>query len=672
MDILAAEARLKALKETIRHHNARYYLLDAPDITDGEYDRLMIELAEIERQFPSLLTPDSPSQKVGAAPLGHFSAARHLSPMLSLGNAFSDEDIYQFFKKIKQSTEIPDDISFMMEPKLDGLAMNLIYEKGALARALTRGDGEVGEDVTANIKTIRTLPLVIPQRDDIPIPDVMEIRGEVCMEIEAFRALNCQRTEDGEMPFANPRNAAAGSLRQLDSSVTAKRPLIIFLYAIGHATDISPASQEESLKLLASWGFPVNPYVRKADGIDACVDYYRMMEEQRDSLPYEIDGVVLKVNDLTIQKKLGALSRSPRWAVACKFSPRQEVTQIEDIIVQVGRTGVLTPVAVLKPVFVGGVMVSRASLHNTSEIEKKDIMIGDTVLVHRAGDVIPEVAMVQKEKRTGQERPFVMPSQCPECGADVVRLEGEIASRCIGLACPAQIKERIRHFASRKGLDISGLGEKVIYQLVDKKMIHDPADLFHLTEEDFLQLERSGPKLAANIISALNAAKKTTMERLIYALGIRNVGEHVARILSQAYPSLEDLITATNEDLVAINDIGPEVANSITRFFKEPQNLQIIAKLKAAHMEWQSAVIPQVSSSSPLAGRSFVLTGTLEKMKREEAKRMILAQGGMVHSSVSPRTDFVIAGANAGSKLKKAESWQIKILTEEEFLEMVG
>ncbi|MDR2861278.1 MAG: NAD-dependent DNA ligase LigA, partial [Syntrophobacterales bacterium] len=649
MDITAAEARLNALREAIRHHNERYYLFDAPEITDGEYDRLLRELAEIERQFPSLLTPDSPTQKVGAAPLEHFSTVRHLSPMLSLGNAFSDDDIYQFSKRIKQLADITDNISFMMEPKLDGLALNLIYEKGVLARAVTRGDGDVGEDVTLNTRTIRTLPLTVPQQG-YPVPEVMEIRGEVCMEIEAFRRLNRQRLEAGEAPFANPRNAAAGSLRQLNPQVTDKRPLIIFLYAIGHITGLFPASQEESLKLLSSWGFPVNPHIRKVDGIDACIDYYHMMEGQRDSLPYEIDGVVVKVNDLAVQEKLGFLSRSPRWAIACKFPPRQELTKIEDIIVQVGRTGVLTPVAVLKPVSVGGVMVSRATLHNTSEIEKKDIMIGDTVLVHRAGDVIPEVAMVQKENRTGREQPFVMPSQCPECGADVIQIEDEAAHRCIGLACPAQIKERIRHFASKKGLDIDGLGEKVIQQMVAKKMIHDPADLFYLKKEDFLQLERLGSKSSDNLIAALNAAKKTTMEKLIYALGIRHVGEHVARIIARTYPSLEAVMAASRSDLLAIRDIGPEVADSIIRFFGEAQNLRIIAKLKAARMEW-SGNTAAAETSSPLAGHSFVFTGTLAKMKREEAKNMVLSQGGMVHSSVSQKTDFVVAGSDAGVKL---------------------
>jgi len=670
MDIVTAETRLKNLKEAIRYHNECYYMFDAPEITDGEYDRLLIELMEIERQFPSLLSADSPTQKIGAAPAERFPTVRHLSPMLSLSNAFSDDDIYQFLKRIKQFAVIADNISFIVEPKLDGLALNLIYEKGTLVRAVTRGDGDMGEDVTWNARTIRTLPLTIPQQDRFPVPDVMEIRGEVCIEIEAFRNLNRLRFEEGEAPFANPRNAAAGSLRQLNPQITAKRPLIIFLYAIGHTTNSFSTSQEENLNLLSSWGFPVNPLIRKLDGIDACVDYYHMMEGQRDSLPYEIDGVVVKVNDLAIQEKLGALSRSPRWALACKFPPRQELTKIEDIIVQVGRTGVLTPVAIMKPVLVGGVMVSRATLHNMSEIEKKDIMIGDTVLVHRAGDVIPEVAMVQKEKRTGQEQPFVMPSLCPECGADVIQLENEVARRCIGLACPAQIKERIIHFASKKGLGISGLGEKLIQQMVARKMIHDPADLFYLEEKDFLQLERSGHKSSRNLISSLNAAKKTTLEKLIYALGIRHVGEHVARIIVQSYPSLEAITTASKEDLVAIRDIGPEAADSITRFFQEPQNLQIITKLKGAEMEWPLSVTTAIST--PLAGRSFVFTGTLVKMRREEAKRMVLAQGGMVHSSVSQKTDFVVAGSDAGVKLERARSYETRILTEEEFLQMLA
>ena len=669
MDIIEAQERVAYLRKTILYHNERYYRFDAPEITDEEYDRLMVELDLLEKAYPSLISPDSPTQRVGAVPLEKFSTVRHLTPMLSLGNAFSDEEMLQFSDRIRRLRGLDEAFPFIVEPKLDGLAVNLIYQKGTLVQAATRGDGETGEDVTQNIKTIRSLPLSILELRGTPIPDVIEIRGEVCIAIDAFRKLNARRIEEGEPPFANPRNAAAGSLRQLDPRITARRPLIIYLYAIGQQSGLVLESQGEALQQLSQWGFPVNPYIEKADDISECIDYYHRMMEKRETLPYEIDGVVVKVDSFEIQSELGFVSRSPRWAIACKFPSRQETTVIEDIIVQVGRTGVLTPVAVLKPVSVGGVMVSRATLHNMNEIVKKDIMIGDTVVVQRAGDVIPEVVSVRKENRAGREKPFVMPSRCPECGSEVVQLEGEVAHRCIGLACPSQIKERIKHFASRSGMDIEGLGDKLVSQMVDKGVIKDPADLFHLKREDFLQLDRFGEKSTDNLISAIEKSKSAPLDRFIYSLGIRHVGEHVSRLLARKFKSLEAIEQAQESDLIQIRDIGTEVAGSIVSFFREPQNLHILSKLKSA------GLVPSDTSeqtSSPISGKSFVFTGSLKRLVRDEAKRLVLSKGGLVHSSISPKTDFVVAGEAAGSKLEKALAYHLNILTEEQFLEMIG
>ena len=669
-DIETVRKKIEALRQTICYHNERYYRFDAPEIPDAEYDRLMLELGELEKSYPSLLTTDSPTQRVGAAPLEKFSPVKHLTPMLSLANAFSDEEILQFDERIRRIGNLTEPFSYVLEPKLDGLAVNLIYEKGVLKQAATRGDGETGEDVTLNIKTIRSLPLTLNKSPDIPIPEIVEIRGEVCIEIEAFRKLNLRRIDEGETPFANPRNAAAGSLRQLDSRITAKRPLMIYVYAIGYLVEgLSINSQGEALQCLAGWGFPVNPLIETGCDIQDCIAYYHSMIERREELPYEIDGIVIKVDDFAIQTQLGYVSRSPRWAIACKFPSLQETTVVEDILVQVGRTGVLTPVAALKPVSVGGVIVSRATLHNLNEISKKDIRIGDTVVVQRAGDVIPEVVRVIFDQRTGNEKTFTMPTHCPECGSDVVQLEDEAAHRCIGLACPAQIKEKIRHFASRGAMDIEGLGDKLVAQLVEKQVIHDPSDLFYINKEDLLHLERMGDKSADNFLAAIEKAKSISLDKLIYALGIRHVGEHVSRILAREYPSLQELAQAQEEDLLRIRDIGPEVAGSITRFFSEPQNIKVLEKLQEAGISFQAAM---ADITSPVSGKSFVFTGTLQSLVRDEAKRLVLAKGGMIHSSISAKTDFVVAGEAAGSKLDKAISFNLTILTEEQFLTMIG
>jgi len=660
--------RIAYLRKTIQYHNERYYQQDNPEISDQEYDALMRELQELEEKYPESFSESSPTRRVGAAPLTKFASFRHPSPMLSLANAFSTEEILEFDKRVKKLAGA-DAISYVAEPKLDGLAVNLIYENGVLTQGATRGDGTTGEDVTQNLKTISSLPLKLRKTSDAAVPSFIEIRGEVYMEKEPFRKLNQRRLEEGEEPFANPRNAAAGSLRQLDSRITARRPLNVFLYQIGEAKGISVTSHWEALKLLKAWGFPVNPLIEKKSDIQACLQYYKSIGEKRASLPYEIDGIVLKVDDLALQKKLGNVSRNPRWALACKFPAAQATTVVEDIQVSVGRTGILTPVAVMRPVNVGGVTVSRATLHNEDEVLKKDIRIGDTVVIQRAGDVIPEVVKVVLEKRTGSEKKFKMPEKCPECGADVVRIDGEAAHRCVNISCPAQIKEHIRHFASRGAMDIEGLGEKVSAQLFDAGLIHDPADLYFLTKEQLLVLDRQAEKSAQNLIDAVAKSKNPPLDKFIYALGIRHVGERTAKLLADRFGSIENLSNATMEELTAVNEIGPEIASAILEFFHEQKNRDVMKKFARA------GVIPlkkEIDSSLPLAGRSFVFTGALQSMGRNEAKALVESLGGTILSGVTKNTSYVVVGDEPGSKLAKAKAAGIKILSEEEFLKLVG
>ena len=673
----AARDRIESLRARILHHNRRYYQLDNPEISDADYDLLLRELTDLEKAFPDLLTPDSPTQRIGAAPLDKFRPVTHLTPMLSLANAFSDEEIREFDQRCRRFLESDEPIRYVVEPKLDGLAVNLLYESGRLTVGSTRGDGAVGEDVTLNLRTIPAIPLVIPQtrkqhkpsESETPaVPEKIEIRGEVCMEREAFHNLNRRRTEQGEPPFANPRNAAAGSLRQLDSRITARRPLTLFCYAIGTVEGASFQTHDSVLQTLASWGFQVNPLIEPASDIEACIGYYHHIEQIRDELPYEIDGIVIKVDDLVLQERLGAVARSPRWAVACKFAAIQTQTVIDDIIIQVGRTGVLTPVAVMRPVRVGGVMVSRATLHNEDEIRRKDLRIGDTVIIQRAGDVIPEVVAVVESERTGAERPFVMPETCPECGSHVVRMEGEAAHRCIGIACPAQIREHIANFASRGALDIEGLGEKMVAQLVTTGLIHDPADLFLLTKEQLLGLERMAEKSASNLLEAIAGAKNPPLNRLIFALGIRHVGEQTAKRLAQTYGAFDAVIAATQEELQTVRDIGPEVAASIAGFFRERANLHVITKLRGAGVTPRDA--PR-TEAAPLAGKTFVFTGTLARMGRNEAKALVESLGGTVVSSVTKTTNYVVAGETAGSKLEKARQAGVAILDEEAFFKLI-
>jgi DNA ligase (NAD+) len=663
-----ASKRIGDLRKIIEYHNKRYYQQDDPEISDSEFDRLSRELQELELQYPDENIASSPTQRVGAAPLNKFAAFRHPSAMLSLANAFSNEEIIEFDKRIKRLGGV-DKISYVAEPKVDGLAVNLIYENGLFTRGATRGDGATGEDVTQNLKTISSLPLRMQSNRGKQIPSFIEIRGEVYIEREPFQKLNRHRINKGEEPFANPRNAAAGSLRQLDSKIAASRPLNIFFYGIGNVRGIDFSTHWEVLQALFGWGFPVNKLIEQAQDISTCIRYFEHIGAIRKSLPYEIDGIVLKVTDLALQNILGNVSRSPRWALACKFPAEQETTTIKKIEVQVGRMGTLTPVAIMEPVNVGGVMVSRATLHNEDEIRKKDIRVGDTVVIQRAGDVIPEVVKVVSSKGKNREEEFQMPAKCPKCDSDIVRLEGEVAYRCINLACPAQIKEHIAHFASRGAMDIEGLGEKVSAQLFDAKLITDPADLYFLTKEKLLELDRQAEKSAQNLIDSIKRSKNPPLDKFIYALGIRHVGERTAKLLAKHFGSMENLIAAKIEDLTAVNEIGPEIATSIVEFFHERKNIDVMRKFSKAGVKPQKK---EIAGNAPLQGKSFVFTGAMESMSRNEAKALVENLGGSIHSSVTKNTTYVVAGSDPGSKLNKAKSSGVKILSQEDFLKLIG
>ncbi len=669
MDQEAGRQRIEELRRKIDYHNRRYYQFDDPEITDAEYDGLLRDLIDLENRFPDAVTPDSPTQRVGAPPLERFSPVTHLTPMLSLANAFSEEEIRDFDERLRRMLDVSGTISYVAEPKIDGVAVSLIYEEGLLTVGSTRGDGITGEDVTLNLKTVRSVPLKLNEPSPVPVPGRIEIRGEVFIHLDAFRRLNNRKITAGDPPFANPRNAAAGSIRQLDSRVTGKRPLDMFGYGIGEYSGTRFKTHWEILQALRSWGFSINPEIRQAGDIEGCIAYYREMMDRRDHLTYEIDGLVIKVDSLDFQDRLGTSSRSPRWALACKFPATQETTVIEDIIVQVGRTGVLTPVAMMRPVRVRGVMVSRATLHNQDEIDRKDIRIGDTVIIERAGDVIPEIVKVVESHRTGAEKKFVLPEQCPACGSRVIRLEGEAAHRCIDLACPAQIRENMRHFVSRNGMDIEGLGEKLISQLLSTRTIEDPADLFFLTKEKLLPLERIADKSADNLLAAIDRAKCPALDKFFFSLGIRHVGEHVAGLLADKYDSAEALGDAPVEELLSIRGIGPEIAESIIKFFQEPANRRIMAKLKEAGVQPQ---IKREKRSTELAGKSFVFTGTLTRLTRNEARALVLNLGGEISDSVSRKTGYVVTGSDPGSKLQKARDLKIPVMDEEAFLKLVG
>ncbi len=668
MDNDSAAKRIHELRTVIEYHNRRYYQQDAPEISDAEYDRLMRELQDLEAMYPDDDLVSSPTQRVGADPLSKFSPFSHPQAMLSLANAFSSQEILDFDSRIRRLAK-QDQIDYVAEPKLDGLAVNLIYEDGLFQRGATRGDGFTGEDVTQNLKTISSMPLRIKQKGSRSVPEFIEVRGEVYIEKKPFAKLNRRREEDGEDPFANPRNAAAGSLRQLDPKVTARRPLNIFLYGIGTVRGIRFSSHWEILKTLADWGFPVNPLISQAQDISACIDYFEQIHSIRPGLPYEIDGVVIKVNNLSVQESLGNVSRSPRWALACKFPPEQATTIIREIVVQVGRTGTLTPVAIMEPVNVGGVMVSRATLHNEDEIIKKDIRLGDTVVIQRAGDVIPEIIKIVESKRNGQEKFFRMPSHCPQCGSEIVRVEGEAAHRCVNLSCPAQIKEHIRHFASRGAMDIEGLGEKVSAHLFDARLIHDPADLYFLTKEQLLGLDRQARKSSEKLLEAIARSKTPPLDKFIFALGIRHVGEQTAKILARHFGSMENLIKANIDDLTTLNEIGPEIAQSIVEFFSENKNRKVMEKF---HLAGVSPLAQDTVTDTTLKGKSFVFTGSLESMGRNEAKALVESRGGVVQSSVTGKTSYVVAGSEPGSKLDKARRQGISVISEKDFFKLIG
>ena len=665
MDRHNAKREIERLRREIEHHNWRYYVLDDPEISDARYDALMRGLAALEDRFPGLRAPDSPTQRVGAAPCEEFAQVRHGLPMLSLGNAMGEDEAREFDRKVKRFLGTPEgaNIEYVAEPKFDGLSVELVYEKGALVRGSTRGDGITGEDVTANLRTVPSVPLRLRGKAG-DIPQRLEVRGEVYIDLGDFEKLNREREKSGEPLFANPRNAAAGSLRQLDPSVTAGRPLKVFLYAPGRVEGWSFGSQWEFLRQLPEWGLRVDDHIRKCAGIDEAIAFHREMESGRDGLPYEIDGVVIKVNSYALQRDLGEVSRSPRWALAYKFPPQQETTRVIDIIAQVGRTGALTPVAVMDPVRVGGVEVKRATLHNQDEVDRKDVRVGDTVLIQRAGDVIPEVVKVIAGKRPPGTKPYRIPSKCPVCGAVVERLEGEAVARCTGISCPAQLEEKICHFASRSAMDIDGLGVKLVRRLVSTGRVKSVADLYHLTRDDLLSLDRMAEKSATNILEAIDRSRSATLERVVFALGIRHVGEHVARVLARSFGTMEKIGGATQEELQETKEIGPQIAASIATFFSQRLNTKVIEKLRNGGVAWRSAA---AAGPGRFAGMTFVFTGALEKLTRDEAERLVEEQGGRASGSVSKKTHYVVGGADAGSKLEKARGLGVKVLTEDEF-----
>ena len=658
------EQRIQQLRDEINHHNYCYYVLDNPEIPDAEYDRLLRELKSLESEHPELVTPDSPTQRVGAEPVKEFDEVRHEIPMLSLDNAFSDEEVSDFDRRVRERLEI-DTVEYAAEPKLDGLAISILYENGSLVRAATRGDGVTGEDVTHNVRTIDSVPLRLMGTD---YPPVLEVRGEVYMPKQGFEALNRRAREKGEKEFVNPRNAAAGSLRQLDPRITAERPLAMYCYGVGRVEGLElPPTHMKILECLRHWGLRVSPEIKKVKGVKHLLDYYRDLGERRNDLPYEIDGVVYKVNQLEQREVLGFVSRAPRWAIAHKFPAQEEMTRLLDIEVQVGRTGAITPVARLEPVFVGGVTVSNATLHNQDEINRKDVRVGDTVIVRRAGDVIPEVVSVVLAKRPKNAKRFTMPTKCPVCGSEVIRPEGEAVARCSGgLFCAAQRKEAIKHFASRKAMDIDGLGDKLVEQLCDQGLIHDVSDLYSLSQEQLAGLERMGDKSAQNLVEALEKSKKTTLARFLYALGIREVGEATAQGLANYFTELGAIQHADEETLQQVPDVGPVVAAHIHAFFRQSHNLEVIENLIKAGVHWPAIKRP-AASQQPLEGKTIVLTGTLFVMSRDEAKQRLQSLGAKVTGSVSKKTDLVVAGAEAGSKLTKAEQLGVEVMDEAGF-----
>ena len=661
-----AARRLEQLRQEIRHHDFLYYVKSAPELSDGAYDKLYRDLLDLEQRFPDLVTTDSPSQRVSGKVQEDLGEVRHLAPMLSLESAMEEAEVREFDKRVKKGLG-EDDVEYMAEPKFDGLSVELVYKDGLFERGATRGDGTVGEEVTENLKTVRSLPLRL-HTDSRPAPGTIAIRGEAIMRVETFEDLNRRMTENGKEPFANPRNAASGSLRQLDTSITASRPLDLFAYEIMYADQVRLGSQSDVLETLREWGFRVDRSANVHPDIDGAVSYHDTIEAERDHLDFELDGVVIKVNQRAQQVELGERSRSPRWAIAFKFEPRHEVTVVRDIAVQVGRTGKLTPVALLLPVNVGGVTVSRATLHNQDEVDRKDVRIGDTVRIRRAGDVIPEVFETLLEKRTAEARRFRMPETCPVCSSTVVQ-QGAYHFCTGGWSCRAQQTSRIGHFASRGAMEIEHLGGKTVAQLVERGLVSDLSDLYQLSKEKLLELEGFADKSAQNLLDAIEASKPNTLDRFIYALGIPNVGRHVARVLATHFAGLDAFMSASAEELVAVHEVGEEVAQAVVAYFEDPGNRDVIRKMLDAGVAptWEQERIDRT-----LEGKKIVFTGALDLLDRNEAKRLVEERGGRVTSSVSKKTDYVVAGDNAGSKLDNARKLGVHVLTEKEFMALVG
>ena len=660
--------QIQALRDQLNDHNYRYYVLDDPLISDSEYDQLFRELQKLETDNPNLITEDSPTHRVGAEPLSSFGSWTHRMPMLSLANAMNEDELAAFDTRVKKGLDTEKDLEYMAEPKLDGLAVELVYENGFFVNGSTRGDGITGEEITQNLKTILAIPLSL-RKNGQKTPPLLEVRGEVFITKDGFKKLNRNQEKEELPPFANPRNAAAGSLRQLDSKITATRPLSIYCYEAGRIDGISFDTHEDFLSTLKEWGFPVNPEIQKVNNAETMVAFHRNLEAKRDSLPYEIDGTVFKVNAINQRNALGIRSRSPRWAIAGKFKAQQATTLVQNIIPSVGRTGAVTPVARLEPVNVGGVVVTNATLHNQDEIDRKDVRVGDTVLIQRAGDVIPEVVKVILAKRPPETKTYQLPTACPSCGQEVFRPEGEVVARCQNLSCPAQVKGRIEHFVSKGALDIDGFGEKLVDQLVDKKLILTVDDIFKLNFDDLVNLDRMAEKSALNILTAIQDSKQTTFARFVYALGIRNVGAHLSKVLEKAFVGdIEKFMNAAAEELEAIDEVGPIVAETITTFLSNCTNTDVIESCLSLGVRLKIIEGPK---SQALQGKTFVFTGALTQFSRNKAKEMTEAHGGKVSGSVSKNTDFVVAGPGAGSKLKKATELDIPVLSEAEFLDML-
>ena len=662
-----AREAVEKLRSAIRYHNYRYYVLDDPLISDSGYDRLMEKLTALEEEYPDLVTRDSPTQQVGGEPRDELVSVEHPYPMLSLKSVYQPDDLRNFDRTCREELG-REKVAYAAEPKYDGLAVELIYEDGVLAVGSTRGDGQTGEEITANIKTISEVPLKLLSPEEAPAPDRLVVRGEIYMRVDEFKDFNQQRAQDGQDPFANPRNAAAGSLRQLDPRVTARRPLHIFFYGVPNGEELGFSEQVEVLNRLPAWGLRVNQeHSRHCQGLEQLLSYYQEMEDLREKLNYEIDGVVFKVNHLEDQSKLGVRTRDPRWALAYKFPPKRATTELKGIEVQVGRTGQLTPVAVLKPVQIGGVEVSRASLHNQSEIEQKDIRVGDRVLVERAGDVIPHVVKAIQDQRDGSEKPFSLPEHCPVCGAETVMSGDKKQTHCTNLNCPAQLRGRITHFASREAMDIEEVGEKRTDQFIRAGLVERVSDLYRLTREDLLSLERFGEKSTENLLHSIEESRKQTLARFLYALGIPLVGEHISRVLAGRYRTLDDLMSADEEELLGIKEIGPRVARSLATFFWEERNRRVIEEIRDQGLQLENPLFQPADEEQPLEGRTFVFTGSLEEWTRKEVKRKVERLGGRAASSVSSRTDYVVAGPGAGSKLEEAEQQGVPVMDEEEF-----